>query len=129
MRCIIEYHEQLQPPLLRLYVHGAPHCRQHIAVIQQYRNELVDAARAACMRFPIRHEIDLKVTFINPCSPDLDHLLTALYQALDAKTLRPPALLVDDGLIQDVSMGKFYPCEATEADRNVRVVVPMKIVA
>jgi hypothetical protein len=64
VRCIIEYHEQLHPPLLRIYVHGAPHCRQHIAVIQQYRDELVDAARAVRLPFPIQHEIDLKVTFI-----------------------------------------------------------------
>jgi Holliday junction resolvase RusA-like endonuclease len=131
MRCIAEYHGQMHPPLLRLYVHGAPHCRQHLAVIQRYREELVAAARATGLHFPIAHEIDLKVTFINPCSPDLDRLLTALFQALDGNALRPPALLVDDGLIRDVSMGKFYPCEATKADRQMRRprFVPMQNVA
>jgi hypothetical protein len=122
VRCIMEWHQQLHPPLLRIYVHGAPHCRQHLQVIQRYREELVAAAQAAGLAFPIRHAIDLKVTFINPCSPDLDRLIVALFQALDGKTLRPPALLADDGLIQDVSMGKFYPCESTKADRPMRMV-------
>jgi hypothetical protein len=121
VRCIVEYHQQLHPPLLRLYIHGAPHCRQHIQVIQRYREELVAAARAAGMRFPIRHAIELKALFINPCSPDLDRLHVALYQALDGKTLRPPALLVDDGLIQAVSLAKYYPNEETRADRPMRV--------
>jgi hypothetical protein len=121
VRCIVEYHQQQHPPLLRIYAHGAPHCRQHIQVIERYRIELVAAARAAGLWYQIRHPIYLKVTFIDPCSPDLDRLITALYQALDGKTLTPPALLADDGLIEDVSMGKFYPCEATKADRPMRM--------
>jgi hypothetical protein len=67
--------------------------RQHIAVIQRYRDELVAAARAADLKIPIRHEIDLSVTFIDPCSPDLDRVITALFQALGGTTLRPPSLL------------------------------------
>lgn len=109
MRAIVEYHAGAHPPLLRLYVHGAPHRRQHMAVIQSYRAELVAAALAAGVRVPIRHPIDVKVLFINPCSPDLDNLLTALYQAMDGCTLRGPAVLADDGLIQDVQASKFYP--------------------
>jgi hypothetical protein len=125
VRCIIEYTAQTHPPLLRLYIHGAPHCRQHIAVIQRYRDELVAAPRAAELKIPIRHEIDLSVTFIDPCSPDLDRVITALFQALDGTTLRPPSLLVDDGQIQHVSMGKFYPNETTRADRPMRPRLPI----
>jgi hypothetical protein len=79
----------------------------------------------------LRHEIDLKVIFINPCSPNLDRSLTALFQALDGCTSRPPALLADDGLIRDVSMGKFYPNEVTKADRPIRLpqLLPMTSVA
>ena len=71
MRCIVEYHPSAHPPLLRLYIHGAPHRRQHIATIARYRGELVAAGWAAGLELPIAHPIDLRVTFINPCSPDL----------------------------------------------------------
>jgi hypothetical protein len=121
MRCIVEFHGQMHPPLLRLYVHGAPHRRQHVAVIHRYRDELVAAGRAAGLVLPIRHEIDLKVTFINPCSPDLDNLIVALYRAMDGTSHAAPTLLDDDGLIQDVRMGKFFPNEVTKADRPMRL--------
>ncbi len=121
MRVIVEYHQDVHPPLLRLYIHGAPHRRQHVAVIQRYRDELVAAARAANLAVPIRHPIDLKVTFINPCSPDSDNLIVALCRAMDGTCHVKPTLLTDDGLIQSVTMGKFYPCEATRADRTQRM--------
>ncbi len=120
MRCIVEYHEREHPPLLRLYIHGAPHRRQHFQVIQRYRDELVAAGRAAGLRLPIVDPIDLRVTFINPCSPDLENLLTALYRALAGTSHEAPTLLEDDSLIQSVSMGKFYPNESTKADRPSR---------
>ena len=121
MRCIVEYHEHRHPPLLRLYIHGAPHRRQHIAVIHKYRDELVAAGRAAGLRLPIWHIIDLRVTFINPCSPDLDNLIVALYRAMDGASHNAPTILVDDGLINDVQMGKYYPNEITKADRPSRM--------
>ena len=131
MRCIVEYHPSTHPPLLRLYIHGAPHRRQHIATIARYRGELVAAGWAAGLELPIAHPIDLRVTFINPCSPDLDNLITALFRAMDGTSHARPTLLSDDGLVENVSMGKFYPNEATKADRPVRMlrVVSTKSVA
>jgi Holliday junction resolvase RusA-like endonuclease len=126
MRCIVEFHEQMHPPLLRLYIHGAPHRRQHTAVIQRYRDELVAAGRAAGLRLPIRIPIDLRVTFINPCSPDLDNLIVALYRAMDGASHASPTLIEDDGLIQDVSMGKFFPHEVTKADRPIHGRTPIE---
>lgn len=120
MRCIVEYDQSRYPPLLRLYVHGAPHRRQHYRVIQKYRDELVAAGRAAGVRLPIMDPIDLAVTFINPCSPDLDNLITALYRAVDGTSHDKPTLLEDDSLIHGVTMGKFYPNESTKADRPNR---------
>ena len=115
MRAIVEYDAGAHPPLLRLFIHGAPHRRQHDAVLLAYRRELVAAARATGLTVPIRHPVDLRVLFIDPCSPDLDNLITALYRAVDGKALSGPALLADDGLIQDVRMGKFYPEDCQRA--------------
>jgi Holliday junction resolvase RusA-like endonuclease len=80
----------------------------HIAVIQKYRETLKSAAEKIGLKTPIQHPLDLYVCFINPSSPDLDNLLMALYQALDGKTLRKPALLDDDGLICKVEMMKIF---------------------
>ncbi len=96
MRCIVEYKADHYPPLLRLYIHGAPHRRQHVKVIHRYRDELVAAGRAAGLRLPIRDPIDLTVTFINPCSPDLDNLITALYRAVDGTSHDAPAGFFDE---------------------------------
>lgn len=109
MRCIIWYKEDRYPPLLELYIFGAPHRRQHLAVLQAYRDGIIEAADAAKINYPIDKPLDLSVLFINPSSTDLDNLITALYRALDGKSLKKPSLLVDDGLIQKVTMAKFYP--------------------
>jgi len=45
---------------------------------------------------PLRNNVELSATFISPTSPDLDNLLTALFQALDGKCGRRPTLLADD---------------------------------
>lgn len=108
MRCIVEYREQQHPPLLTLYIHDAPHRRMHRRVLQRYRNALFVAGLEAGLILPIDYPVDLNVTFVNPTSPDLDNLLTALYQAIDGNTLRGPSLLADDGLIQAVSMRKMF---------------------
>lgn len=109
MRCIVSYKEDRYPPLLELYVFGAPHRRQHVEVIQKYRDRIIEAAEAAKIHYPIDKSIDLSVLFIDPTSTDLDNLITALYRALDGKALKKIGLLKDDGLIQKVTMAKFYP--------------------
>lgn len=81
----------------------------HIRTIQQYRDSLVDACNKAGIPIPIADPIDLSVIFVNPSSPDLDNLLTALYQAIDGKTLKGPSVLVDDGLISKATISKFFP--------------------
>ena len=94
MRVIIQY---LHPDrLLRVYVHGAPHRRQHREVLRRYREEIWRAAEAAGIADQIAHPITLSATFIDPTGPDLDNLVTALFQALDGKCGKGPALLRDD---------------------------------
>jgi hypothetical protein len=109
MRCIAEYDPAPHPPLLRFYIHGAPHRRVHKATLMEYRVAIWEAAGEAGIRQTIAHPIELSVTFINPTSPDLDNLLTALFQALDGKTGRGPTVLVDDKLISYVKMGLMFP--------------------
>lgn len=106
---MIVYKTDRNPPLLELFIFGAPHRRQHTAVLQKYRDTIIEAAKAAGIKYPIKDQIDLSVLFIHPTSTDLDNLITALYRALDAKSLKKAGLLADDGLIQKVSMAKFYP--------------------
>lgn len=106
-------------PILDMTIHGAPHSRQHRAVIQKYREDLWDLATrriATQVELPIDEPIFLKVLFTNPNSPDNDHLLTALYMALDGKTLKGPSILTDDRHIQGVLMNKFYPNPPTKRD-------------
>jgi hypothetical protein len=123
MRCIVDFTRRPDDlPLLRFYIHGAPHRRQHMAVIGKYRDELYAAGVAAGLRMPIKHPIAVSVLFIDPCSPDLDNLLMALYRALDGTSHNEPTILADDGLIFCIErMGKFYPNEATKADRVMRL--------
>lgn len=122
MRVIVELvrrHDDL--PLLRMYVHGAPHRRQHVAIIQKYREEIVAAAKAAGIAVPITYSIALWVLFVDPCSPDYDNLLAATYQALDSSTLKGIALLADDGLIETIEgLARFFPNPETKADAQVR---------
>jgi Holliday junction resolvase RusA-like endonuclease len=74
-------------------------------VLKQYRRALWEAWKAAGHVDTISTPVDLSVTFINPTGPDLDNLLTALFQALDGKTGNGPTLLADDRLISYVRMG------------------------
>lgn len=109
MQCVVKYFEQEHPPLLQFSIHDAPHRRMHVATIQRYRDELKTACSAAGIAIPIAEPIDLSVIFVNPSSPDLDNLLTALYQALDGHTLKGTSVLIDDGLISKATVSKFYP--------------------
>ncbi len=116
MRIIAEYHPDDEPlPRLRLYIHGAPHYRQHYKVIQRYREELMDAAKASKIKTPITVPIDLWVLFADPCSPDILNLGMALTAAMDGTFVH------DDSLIAWVSgMGSYYPNRATRADHPFR---------
>ena len=119
MKCIARYDQFLHPPLLTLHIHGCPHKRQHREVLQQLREELYAAAIRGIgseVDLPIDHSIDLKVFLTNPASPDLDHLLEAIYMAVDGKTLKGPSILTDDRHIQSVTISKYYPNEATKRD-------------
>lgn len=107
MRCIVNYFPALHPPLLQLSIHDAPHRRMHRAVIKQYREHLRKALMRAEVQMPIEHPIDLSVLFVNPTSPDLDNLLTALYQALDGRT--HSGILADDGLVSKATVSKYFP--------------------
>ena len=116
MRIIAEYHPDDEPlPRLRLYIHGAPHYRQHYKVIQKYREELLAAAKAAGIKTPISVPIDLWVLFVSSCSPDVLNLGMALTAAMDK------SFLLDDSLIAWVSgMGSYHPNRATRADQPFR---------
>lgn len=71
---------------------------------------------AAVVDLPIDHPIDINVTFTNPNSPDLDHLLEALFMGLDGKSLRGPSVLKDDRHIQAANIRKYYPNDPTKRD-------------
>ena len=119
MKAIVQYDEFAEPPRLRMYIHGAPHKRQVREVLQRFREDLLHMAKRQIgnqVDFPIDHAIDLELVYINPASPDLDHLLEATYQALDGKSLKGPSILVDDRHIQSVKMKKMYNTTRTKRD-------------
>lgn len=96
MRVIAKLDRTKQPPLLQLSIFGAPHRRQHYQVLQQYRTEIRRALHEAKISTPIAFTVDLWLLFVDPSSPDYDNLLTALYRALDPKSLKPPGILRGD---------------------------------
>jgi hypothetical protein len=106
-------------PLLDFSIHGAPHKRQDREVIQRYREDLYALAVrriADKVILPIDFPLELNVLFTNPCSPDIDHLIEALYMALDGKTLEGPSILTDDRHIQGIRAFKYYPNPPTKRD-------------
>jgi hypothetical protein len=109
MKIIADYEEDEYPPLLRLYIHDAPHRRMHIRVIQQYRVALRAAMAKIDIACPIKNQIELWVLFINPSSPDLGNLYLALEQAMDHTTLTKPGIVMDDSLIVEQSTRILFP--------------------
>lgn len=109
MKIIAQYVPAAHPPLLTLFIHDAPHRRMHIRTIEQYRVFIREACKKAGIETPITVPIDLSVLFINPSTPDLGNAYLALEQALDGSTLKAPGIVTDDGLIQKVTMSKFFP--------------------
>lgn len=124
MKVVAGYDHLTFPPTLTLNVHGCPHKRQHREVLMMFREEINEAMRIAVADhrafLPIDWPIDLIVFLVNPNSPDLDHLLEAIYMAVDGKTLDGPSILTDDRLIQSVKISKFYPNEPTKRDSSNR---------
>lgn len=106
MRTIARLDATSHPPVLHLSIFNAPHRRMHVAVIQAYRRELLEACETAGIAVPIATPIDLSVVFVDPTSPDLGNLYLALEQALDGNTLTAPGVLVDDSLVHKVSFGR-----------------------
>ena len=109
MKIIAKYAGNMHPPMLTLAIHDAPHRRMHIRTIVQYREFIRDACSRAGIVTPMDHPIDLSVFFVNPSSPDLGNAYLALEQALDGATLKSPGIVTDDGLIQKVTMSKYFP--------------------
>ena len=106
----MDYYERPILPLLHMHIDGAPHRRQHYQVIAKYRDKLYQAGLTSGIRMPIRHKIAVKVLFINPCSPDYDNLVVALWRALDGNSHNEPTVLFDDSLIESVEgMDRFFP--------------------
>lgn len=119
MKAILRYDPDCHPPLLTMHIHGCPHKRQHREVLQRFREDLLAIAKRSIANdvdLPIDHPIDLKLFLTNPASPDLDHLLEAIFMALDGKSLKGPSIMKDDRQIQAVTMAKYYPNPATRRD-------------
>lgn len=93
MQCHLQYDHRRR--LLTATVRGAPHRRMHRKVLEQYREKIWEAAQKAGLG-TMSHQINLSALFIDPTGPDLDNLVTALFQALDGKTGKGPTLLKDD---------------------------------
>lgn len=115
----VQWDKDSFPPILKLSIHGAPHRRQSKEVLQKYRDELYAALVASGIPVPINDVLDLYILFVDPSTPDLDNLLTAFYRAADAKALKGKSIMVDDGLVQKVTVAKFYPNLKTKAENRV----------
>lgn len=111
MRTVVEFVERENDlPLLRFYIHNAPHRRQHHRSIAVYRDELVAAAKAAKISIPIKFPVALSVLFIDPVSPDLDNSIVCLFRAIDGTSHAKPTILKDDGLVFCLEkVSKYYP--------------------
>lgn len=108
MRVIIDRIANTDPPHLVMFIHGAPHRRQHRAIIKKYRELLRTAFHGVGLITPYDGLVDLTLIFINPSSPDYDNLLTALYQALDGKTLGKGVLTDDENVWTIHGIKKLY---------------------
>jgi hypothetical protein len=120
MRADASYDDTQTPPVLRLWVHGAPHRRDHEATLKVYRLCILMACHRAGVITPIDHPIYLKVEFIDPTSPDLGNLYLALERVLDGSNnfLGRKAVLTDDSLIKHVTMGIFENAHYNEIGKT-----------
>lgn len=118
-KVILQFDETKCLPLLKLSIFGAPHRRQSKNDLDIFRETLYQAWLAKGYKEPIDFPIDLWVIFVDPCSPDLDNCITALYRSMDGKTWKKPSIMTDDGLIQAVDMRKFYPSGPGKCDNRI----------
>lgn len=109
MKVIASFDRHSFPPKLSLFVHWAPHERSQKRILELYKKMVCEKV-SKVVRTPIDYHVDLRVVFIDPTSPDLDHLLVALYRALDGKSkwLGESCVVTDDSLISDVSIKRIY---------------------
>ena len=120
MKIQVEFHDGSFPPLIRLFIHHAPHKRSHPTVIAQYRAAMRKAFAKAGIPTPIAHPIDLEVTFIDPTSPDLDHLHEGIYLAELHEAMN---MAMDHGVLEDdgyVDKVKFKGDGKTRGDTTLR---------
>lgn len=115
----VRFNRTIFPPELTLSVHGAPHRRQEDEVLIEYRKKLVAACLSVGMRIPYEDVVDVNLLMVDPTTPDLDNLLTAFYRAVDAKALEGPSILADDGLIQKITIMKFYPNPPSKYENRI----------
>jgi hypothetical protein len=92
----------------------------HLAVIQQYRDALFGACKAAGVPVPLDEPTDLDLFFVNPASPDRGGSYLAFEQAVDGATLHGPAVFTDDGLIGRVTMDCYWPNGMYDSRGHVR---------
>jgi len=110
MKITAKYDGASYPPKVKLVIHGAPHRRMHIRMIQEYRKQIAASCLAAGIAIPIKCDIDLDVTLIDPTTPDIGNAYLALEQAMDHKTLKGsgPGLLYDDSLVSELRIRKLF---------------------
>ncbi len=118
-KIVLKFDDRVFPPRLILSIFGAPHRRQAKEDLNLFREELWIAWQKDGHDKPIDFPIDLYVVFVDPCSPDLDNCITALYRSMDGKTWKRPSIMTDDGLIQAVDMRKYYPNGPTKCENRV----------
>lgn len=105
----VDYIDLDPEPVLRFYIHGAPHRRfldKHPSVVKAYRGMLREACNLNKVPIPISRPIMLSVHFINPTSPDLDNLILALCRALDGRSRA--GVVTDDDLIHSIQADKLF---------------------
>lgn len=133
MRVIAQYVPAETPPLVRFWIHGAPHRRMmrlddgrvNFVLITAYRAMLVAACRKIGLHTPIDHPIDLSVVFVDPTSPDLGNLYLALEMSMDGGKLHRDSVLMDDSLVHGVRMMKLSP--NVRVEREVTI-IPLRAV-
>lgn len=131
MRVIAQYMPAETPPLVRFWIHGAPHRRMmrlddgrvNMPMIRAYRSMLVAACHKIGLTTPIDHPIDLSVVFVDPTSPDLGNLYLALEMSLDGGKLDRDSVLMDDSLVHGVRMMKLSPNVRVEREATI---VPLR---
>ena len=129
MKVMISHDQFAEPlPLLTMFVHGCPHKRVYRPYLQKMRDDFTHSVQRQ-LRLPfikneynagymIDYPVDISVTYTNPMSEDLDHLMEALYMIMDGPSgsLKGPSVLKDDRLIKGFSCRIYYPEDKTKRE-------------